>query len=1193
MKITSWGVGVTLPFLLVLFVSIRTFGQFTDALDNLRNVMPPSPNSSAFAQYGNWPVNLFTGIPTISVPVTTVKARTTSIPISLSYHAAGNHVGDVASWVGLGWSLNAGGVITRSVRGLNDEAGYFGYSSSYNNPNDLSSYAPPTVVSQRIVGTANNQTDSEQDAYSLSALGKSYRLILMADGSAYTIPTSNIKVVANPIVGSDPAGGWTVIMEDGTTLLFGATMPFQETTTNLNYHSSDGSGITFTSSWQLQTITTTSGETINFTYTASTVEQDSYFSQSDNIKYRTDSGDPSIDHCAELTQSPATIQHPSIQNVTMLYPNTIQTDLERVEFKTTPNRLDLYGGLALSEIKVFSRITNKLTEDYVFNTGYSQAISSNELLTGTNNTSYFYYRLRLNSMVKKDTLNSSAPQQTWSFSYNPQNLPSRRSFAQDHWGFFNGAGSNTSILPRYYFQLPNTSYLTTYVPTTGFMPGYHVLGGIRYGNPTYLQAEMLTAIHYPTGGYTQFTFEPNRVAASRETFTDSGVNLLMNLTSTSGAGSNSETNTFTLTTPSYVSFSVSTQISASILQDQPGAQVTVEIKDQNNNSIAMRADNGTNDGTVWLNILAAGTYTVTQTANTTWSNLSTGDYINSTTTVNYPKSNGVQSLNPLTGGLRVASIIDYDVSNTATDAKYYQYANPIVINAVDSINDYVTWQNSLTVSSSGDGDHSMTHFCYYTNLTRNSSTKYAAGSIQGGTTGYGKVTTLVGVNGANGSVVSTFNTDADVWANDPHVFPYPATDSRDVHRGLLLTEKTYNAQPVLLKETDNTYAFNSIASITGFKAGYSYLDGNCQDVYGNCGISYVYERTTAEQVQHLTEKQTVYDQNGQNPLITKKTFYYDNPANTQPIRTVTYTSTGDSITTYARTALELAAIKSLTPMSPADTAAIFSMKQQNMVSEIVQRVRYDNSNLVGIETVHYGKWGTANILLPQSEVLQTANNTPSTTLTINSYDAYGNPLQLTPIDGVTRNYIWDYLSAHPIAEIKNAGANPFAYTSFEADGSGNWSISSSSRTTTAAFTGTQSYPLASNSLTITNLSSAQSFVISVWASAGSTINFNGTAVTASDSRKGWSFYQKTLTGVTSIVVTGTGNIDEARVYPAGALMTTYTYGDFGPQTMTNTGNQTTFYEYDGLGRLCTARDDNNKVLKTYRYNYQNSLNPQQ
>jgi hypothetical protein len=103
--------------------------QSPNALENLKNVMPPLPNSSAFAKYGDWPVSLYTGVPNISVPVTTLKGRTIDLPVTLSYHAAGNKVGDIASWVGLGWSLSAGGVISRSIRGLNDEDGYYNWSS--------------------------------------------------------------------------------------------------------------------------------------------------------------------------------------------------------------------------------------------------------------------------------------------------------------------------------------------------------------------------------------------------------------------------------------------------------------------------------------------------------------------------------------------------------------------------------------------------------------------------------------------------------------------------------------------------------------------------------------------------------------------------------------------------------------------------------------------------------------------------------------------------------------------------------------------------------------------------------------------------------------------------------------------------------------------------------------------------------
>ena len=90
----------------------------------LTQIIPPSPEAASLGKFGEIPVNKFTGIPTIDIPVHTVSGRNIQVPISLSYHAGGIKVQEIASRVGLGWSLNAGGVITRTVHGLPDEYTY-------------------------------------------------------------------------------------------------------------------------------------------------------------------------------------------------------------------------------------------------------------------------------------------------------------------------------------------------------------------------------------------------------------------------------------------------------------------------------------------------------------------------------------------------------------------------------------------------------------------------------------------------------------------------------------------------------------------------------------------------------------------------------------------------------------------------------------------------------------------------------------------------------------------------------------------------------------------------------------------------------------------------------------------------------------------------------------------------------------
>lgn len=88
-------------------------------------VVPSSPAVASLGKFGVVPVSPYTGIPNIDIPLYTVKSGSLELPISLSYHAGGVKVEEVASAVGLGWALNAGGVIGRSIRGLADELGWY------------------------------------------------------------------------------------------------------------------------------------------------------------------------------------------------------------------------------------------------------------------------------------------------------------------------------------------------------------------------------------------------------------------------------------------------------------------------------------------------------------------------------------------------------------------------------------------------------------------------------------------------------------------------------------------------------------------------------------------------------------------------------------------------------------------------------------------------------------------------------------------------------------------------------------------------------------------------------------------------------------------------------------------------------------------------------------------------------------
>jgi hypothetical protein len=66
---------------------------------------------------------LYTGIPDVSIPLfnSSTHSKDINLDIALRYHPAGIAADEKASDLGLGWSLFAGGTISRTVRGLPDE----------------------------------------------------------------------------------------------------------------------------------------------------------------------------------------------------------------------------------------------------------------------------------------------------------------------------------------------------------------------------------------------------------------------------------------------------------------------------------------------------------------------------------------------------------------------------------------------------------------------------------------------------------------------------------------------------------------------------------------------------------------------------------------------------------------------------------------------------------------------------------------------------------------------------------------------------------------------------------------------------------------------------------------------------------------------------------------------------------------
>jgi YD repeat-containing protein len=73
----------------------------------------------------------------------------------------------------------------------------------------------------------------------------------------------------------------------------------------------------------------------------------------------------------------------------------------------------------------------------------------------------------------------------------------------------------------------------------------------------------------------------------------------------------------------------------------------------------------------------------------------------------------------------------------------------------------------------------------------------------------------------------------------------------------------------------------------------------------------------------------------------------------------------------------------------------------------------------------------------------------------------------------------------------------------------------------------------------------------------------------------------------NMVLTEGDAIDEVRVYPSNAYITTYTYKPLiGISSETDPNGKTIYYEYDPFNRLKLIRDQDGKIVKTSDYKYQ-------
>ena len=108
-------------FILSLVYVLHSFAYTTEDIDRLISNYSTAQTADFMRFNNNTSNSLFTGALQLSIPIYTISDPDFTLPISLNYIADGFQPRKHSEYLGLGWSLNAGGCIVREVKGKPDD----------------------------------------------------------------------------------------------------------------------------------------------------------------------------------------------------------------------------------------------------------------------------------------------------------------------------------------------------------------------------------------------------------------------------------------------------------------------------------------------------------------------------------------------------------------------------------------------------------------------------------------------------------------------------------------------------------------------------------------------------------------------------------------------------------------------------------------------------------------------------------------------------------------------------------------------------------------------------------------------------------------------------------------------------------------------------------------------------------------
>jgi len=443
---------------------------------------PPYPNSADLGKYGNVPIGLHTGTPAVNLEVYNLKEGGIKFPISLSYSSNGVQVDAMHRQLGIDWQLIAGGVITREVRDRDD------FGSTYYTPSSESSLCFPSDLS--AIALASN-VDSEKDIFNFSALGIAGKFILVNDIPVQLEPSGNKISISYVDNNGVTERVFKITDVYGTQYFFGENNS-KETSLNMSYCGNPAPGDHYETAWYLTRVKAITGQQMFLTYNHEQYSFISGYSQTASMV--------SMYGNAAAPGGPAGISVPcqSVEHHNAVFLSTVTVNDKKIIFDYVSLEPSPAKSKQVQTISVYWNNTTLLKQfqfdyyQYASNTApYLQnAISSNVT------------RIFLKSVTEAQP-NTSETITKYAFDYySPELLPPKYTFSKDIYGFYNDA-HNTNMVYN------NLGSGDTY------FSNFSVVTTNREPNPQVSYYGMLHDIIYPTGGKTEFVYEPNSVYVTK------------------------------------------------------------------------------------------------------------------------------------------------------------------------------------------------------------------------------------------------------------------------------------------------------------------------------------------------------------------------------------------------------------------------------------------------------------------------------------------------------------------------------------------------------------------------------------------------------------------------------------------------------------------------------------------------------